>query len=533
MQMDTISSTTATATKGPTATTTTTTTTPKCELQSFSSASASASEQDELITVEKGYTEVIARLSPEEERKIIRKVDWHVVPLLASLMLVSFIDRSNIGNARIQGMEKDLKMTGTQCNIAVSLFFISYGFFEVPSNIIIKMVQPHRWLSFLILAWGIIMTLMGLTNSIRGLYAARFFLGLAEAGFGPGSAFLLSLWYLRSEYLSRLAIWFSSVALSGAVSGLLAYGIASLDGVRGLGGWQCFIIEGLIPISLSGVVLFFLPDSPETAKFLTKKEKEFLINRLALETGSGHGRVTNSEKIKPKLVFAALKDYKAWFGAGIEICTILCMYGFTATTPFIIKELGYTAANAQLMTIPLYVCACISGLAFAFTAERLQQRAIAILIGLSIAIIGFIGQLTIPHDRLPGLTYGFLFPIAIGIYSAKMPILAWVSGSMAPSSKRAVGIAFITGMGQFGGIAGTNMYIESQRPRYPAGYGTGLAACCLGMILTIILRFIFVRENAKKLRYLERESEESIRERHGEQKLLDMGDQSPFFLYGL
>ncbi|KAH9822116.1 Major Facilitator Superfamily [Teratosphaeria destructans] len=526
MQADTISGATAT-TKEPTATTA------PCELQSFSSASAS--ERDDLITVEKGYTDVITSLSPEEERKVIRKVDWHVVPLLASLMLVSFIDRSNIGNARIQGMEKDLKMTGVQYNTAVSLFFVSYGIFEIPSNIIIKMVQPHRWLSFLILAWGIVMTLMGLTETIRGLYAARFFLGVAEAGFGPGAAFLLSLWYLRSEYLSRLAIWFSSVALSGAVSGLLAYGIGHLDGSKAYADLvnRIFIIEGLIPISLSGVVLIFLPDSPETAKFLTKREKEFLINRLALETGSGHGRVTNSEKIKPKLVFAALKDYKAWFGAGLEICSILCLYGFTATTPFIIKELGYTAANAQLMTIPLYVCACISGLVFAFTAERYQQRAIAILIGFSIAVIGFIGQLVIPHDRLPGLTYGLLFPIAIGIYSVKMPILAWISGSMAPSSKRAVGIALITGMGQFGGIAGTNMYIESQRPRYPAGYGTGLAACGLGMILTIILRFIFVRENAKRVRYLESESEESIREKYGEQKLLDMGDQSPFFLYGL
>lgn len=157
------------------------------------------------------------------------------------------------------------------------------------------------------------MTLMGLVNSYTGLVVARFFLGVAECGFFPGAVYLLTLWYKRYEVLQRMAIFYAAASLSGAFSGLLAYGIQFMDGIAGRQGWQwIFILEGLVPVAVSFVLYFILPDSPETARFLTNDEKEFLINRLALETGSGKGRVTNTDRITFAHIKAAFSEWKIW-----------------------------------------------------------------------------------------------------------------------------------------------------------------------------------------------------------------------------
>lgn len=162
---------------------------------------------------------------------------------------------------------------------------------------------------------------MGLTSSYRGLLAARFFLGVCESGFFPGATYLLTLWYLRYEVQQRMAVFYVAASLSGAFSGLLAFAIEKMKGIGGKDGWQwIFILEGLVPILCSFLMWFMLPDSPETAKFLTKHEKEFLINRLALETGSKVGRVTNADRIKLKHVWAALKEWKIW-------CAVIMFWG--------------------------------------------------------------------------------------------------------------------------------------------------------------------------------------------------------------
>ena len=126
--------------------------------------------------------EVLTELPPEEGRRALRKCDYRLIPLLGFLYLVAFVDRSNIGNAKIAGLEDDLHLHGLQYNVVVTMFFVSYGFFEVPSNIILKLMRPSVWIAILMFCWGTVMTLMGTVSSYRGLLAARFFLGVAEVG---------------------------------------------------------------------------------------------------------------------------------------------------------------------------------------------------------------------------------------------------------------------------------------------------------------------------------------------------------------
>ncbi|CAK7216239.1 hypothetical protein SCUCBS95973_002744 [Sporothrix curviconia] len=489
-----------------------------------------------LRTVDAGLEadQVVLALDKEREARILRKVDWHLVPLLSFLYLVGYVDRSNIGNAKIAGMATDLKLEGLMYNTALTLFFVPYGLFEVPSNIVLKLIRPSIWISILLFCWGIVMTLMGIVKSAQGLYAARFFLGFAEAGFFPASTFLLTIWYKRYEVQRRMAVFYAAATLAGAFSGLLAFAIQHLAGKAGLDGWNwVFIIEGIVPVLMSFAVWKILPDSPETASFLTNEEKEFLINRLALETGTGRGRVTNADPIRWHHVVEGFTDWRIW-------CSIVCFwactigtYGFTSTVPTIVEQLGYESAQAQLMTVPIYVFALGLVVVFAWLSDRLQQRTPFIIAGFALASIGFVAELAIPHPRMTGVSYFFLFLIAGGLFSPFMCIVCLIGNNLAPSSKRAVGMAVLISVGNLGGICGSNIFLAKQAPRYQAGYGTCLGICLAGIVAAYILRVAYARENTRRDALVEGQTEEQLRAQYTEQQLLDLGDQSVYFRYTL
>ncbi|KAF8843025.1 MFS general substrate transporter [Paxillus ammoniavirescens] len=182
---------------------------------------------------EKGVVETVGARDAERAR-LLRKLDWHLLPLVSLLYLLSFLDRSNcvgltsigeyqyLGNAKVAGMSTDLNLVGFRYNTAAAVFFILYSLAEVPSNIALKLFRPSRWIPAIMVVWGLIMTLMCLVNSYQGLIAARIFLGLAEAGLFPGVTYYISLWYPRAERSKRIAIFFSAATVAGAFGGVLA-----------------------------------------------------------------------------------------------------------------------------------------------------------------------------------------------------------------------------------------------------------------------------------------------------------------------
>ncbi|OAX82139.1 hypothetical protein ACJ72_03509 [Emergomyces africanus] len=470
----------------------------------------------------------------EETTKILRKVDYRLVPLLGVLYLLAFIDRGNIGNAKIAGMNEDLQLRGMQYNIALTVFFVPYSLFEVPSNIVLKILRPSVWISVMLFSWGTVMTLMGIVANYRGLVVARFFLGVTEAGFFPAASFLLTIWYRRYEVQTRMAIFYAGASLSGAFSGLLAFGIEKMHGVGNLAGWRwIFILEGLVPVACSFGVWLILPDSPEHARFLTPTERKFITARLSADTGSGQGKVTNSDKIKWHHILAAFKDWKIWAAVVMFWGNSIGVYGFTATVPTVIRDLGYTAANAQLMTIPIYVAAMMLTLTFAFFSDRYETRTPFIMGGFSIAVVGFIALLAIPHPKLPGVTYGMLFLIAMGMYSPFTSIVCLIGNNLAPSSKRAVGMALLISCGNMGGIAGSNIFFAAEAPKYRTGFSVSLVMCVAGIIMAFVLRVTYARLNRERDRQLAEMGEEMLRTRYSEQELLDMGDKSPFYRYSV
>ncbi|PSN72954.1 retrograde regulation protein 2 [Corynespora cassiicola Philippines] len=463
-----------------------------------------------------------------ETQRILRKVDYRLLPMLTLLYVLAFLDRGNIGNAKVAGMNEDLGLTSAQYNIALTVFFFPYAIFEVPSNIILKLLRPSIWICIMMCSWGLVMTFQGLVKNYHHLVVTRTLLGFTESGFFPAATYLLTTWYCRFEVQTRMAVFFSAASMAGAFSGLLAFAIEKMRGVGGLEGWRwIFILEGIVTVLVGLTLPWTLPDSPAEASFLTTDEKLFIARRLEQDAGTSSGRVKSGEKFQWRFLRAALTEWKIYFAMIAYWGNSVCLYAFTYSAPSIILEMGYTAANAQLLTIPIYVLGVVSTLVFSRMADRRKSRWPFIVGPFSIALLGLIGLLSIPHPRLPGLTYAFLFTIPAGVYPPLIGILAWVSNNLAPSWKRAVGMALLISLGNFGGAIGSNIFIESQRPSYPLGYGFCIAIVAAAIICTLVLRTSWVRVNNKR----DAMSDDDICSQYTEDELLDMGDKSPRYRY--
>ncbi|KAM0709966.1 hypothetical protein Q7P35_002328 [Cladosporium inversicolor] len=425
-------------------------------------------------------------IDPVAEKKLLRKIDLHVVPILWFLFMLAFLDRTNIGNARIQGMTEDLKMTGDDYNVALFTFFITYILFEVPSNIILKRVAPSTWLAAIMFLWGIATIGQGLVRNQAGLIAMRLLLGLFEAGFFPGCVYLISMYYKRYELQWRLNLFFCGAILAGAFSGLLAYAIANLDGLGGYGGWRwIFIIEGIITCGVAVVSKWLIPDWPETAKFLNDDERTLLIARLSVDVADA--KMNRLDGPARKRVFG---DWKIYCGVIMYIGIVNTGYATSFFTPTIIRDLGYTAQAAQVRSIPVFVVATVVSLMVAWCADRARHRFGFCILGICIASVGYI--ILLCQDSVTvGVRYFAIFIIVSGGYICQPVTLAWIQNNMTGHYKRSIASAMMVGFGNCGGIVASNIFITIQAPHYTVGYGTSLgllwmcAAACVVLLLGV------------------------------------------------
>jgi len=288
-------------------------------------------------------------IDPAAEKALLRKLDMWIIPPVMLLYLLSFLDRVNIGNARLYGLEEDLGLTGSQYQIAVSLLFVTYILSELPSNLVIKKFTPSRWISFITTAWGIVATLTGIVQSYQGLIACRIILGALEGGLFPGLTIYLTMFYTKREYALRIGYLFVSAAIAGSMGGLLAYAIGHIDGVAGLRGWRWIIILEGIPTVILGIsIWFWLADTPDSARYLTIQERELIDLRMRQQIG----HTKSSSQMHKKDVYEGLKDWKIWLFCVGQFGGDAILYGYSTFLPTIIRGLGHwSAAQVQALTI--------------------------------------------------------------------------------------------------------------------------------------------------------------------------------------
>lgn len=460
----------------------------------------------------------------KRDRKLLWKLDLRLVPWLCLLYLVAFLDRTNIGNAKVAGLQEDLNITDTQYNIALTVFFISYSVFEPLTNVLLKRWGPSIFIPVIVILWGICMTCMGLVHNGAGLMAVRFFLGLAEAGLFPGIGYFLSCWYRRDEFGVRMAIFFSGAALAGSFGGLLAAAIALMDGVGGKHGWcWIFILEGLATVLIGVACFWMVQDFPDNATFLSPDDKKRVVRRLAQD------KQASAEKEDFNMVYfwSSMKDWKTWLYAVIYMGADMPLYGFSLFVPTIIEELGYTSIKAQLLSVPPYAAAAVITVSIGFLADRTRQRGIT---NMAISLIGMAGYALLLGAQDPGARYAGVFLAAMGIYPCVSNTIAWCSNNTEGVYKRGVTLGVVIGWGNLNGIVASNVYRGGDAPQFYPGHGVmlGYLVVCLfgGSLIQYLLLIVEnrKRKQGKRDHWIEGLSPEQLAQR---------GDERPDFIYTL
>ncbi|KAK4089284.1 hypothetical protein Purlil1_6273 [Purpureocillium lilacinum] len=469
-------------------------------------------------------------VSAKQEAKIYQKLDWRLVPALSILYLLAIIDRANIGNAKIEGLEKSLGMSGTDYNVALALFFISYVIFDIPSNYILsKFKKPSIYIGSLVICWGIVMTFTGVVRNFGGLCATRFLLGVFEAGFFPGANYIVGQWYPPHKTQTRIAIFYTASAASGAFSGLLAYLIAKMNGAGGYEGWRwIFILEGIASVVAGFASLFLLPDSPALShKWLAPDEIRFLELNHIKYRGRSAG---TSHKVEAQTLWKVIKDWQLYFLGMVFMSNTVPNYALKFTMPQIIQNMGFTSSNAQLLTIPPYTVGAISGLVASLFADRLKWR-MPFLVGAQVTLIVAYAILVAKAEHIKGnvpLCYFAVHLACAGLYPIPPGVSAWTVNNLGPQ-KRAMGVGLMVMIGSVGGVIGSFIYLDREKPKYPTGFGTSLAIAGAGVVSSLILEVTYWRINKRRAKT----SEDEVRAKYSAEELEQMDDRSPLFRYNL
>ncbi|KAF5321364.1 hypothetical protein D9619_001106 [Psilocybe cf. subviscida] len=448
------------------------------------------------------------------QQQILFKLDCHILPPLALLWLANFIDRSNVGNARIAGLEKDTHLVGNQFNTALAVFYVTYIAVELPSNIVLKKMKPNRWIPLLVFCWGAVTTLSSLVQSFRGLLAIRIFLGLCEGGLLPGIILYLSTIYKRHELQLRVGIFYASASLSGAFGGLLASAILKMDGIGGLAGWRwIFILEGLATVVSALIAAYFLPESLQTASFLTEEERLVAVERFLKDDKSRKqepyvvssppqasdekekgdiehvNTIVQPEEVIPepeeeqfewREVVRGLKDIQTWTTGIGYFGLLVSLYSYSLFLPTIVAGLGYTGTQAQLHTVPPYVPASVLTIVVALLSDRLKWRGPFILICLPFAIIGYILAIVAETNKT---RYIGVFFMAAGVYPSAPCILSILPNNSNGHYKRATTTALQLAIANAGGFVATFAYTPDQKPKYIRGHTISLCFVIVAWVM--------------------------------------------------
>jgi len=410
---------------------------------------------------------VATAFSAEFEKSTYGKVAWHLIPFLFLCYIVAFLDRVNVGFAKLQ-MAPDLKFSDAVYGFGAGIFFIGYFIFEVPSNVLLERIGARVWIARIMITWGLISSafvfiphmswgsfapMMHTTDAEFSFYFLRFLLGVAEAGFFPGIILYLTYWFPGPRRAKMVALFMTAIAISNVVGSPISGAIMQwMDGVNGWRGWQwLFVLEGL-PSVLVGVLVFvLLPNGPKQAKWLTPQERDLVIKGIEDEETS------KFDLGKKHHFLDAFKDYRVWALAVVYFCGVVCFYAVNFWMPTIIQELGIPKSDflmVGLISMIPWGLAAVAMVVWGAHSDRTGERRWHAAGGLLVGIVGLIGLALVGHSPVPSIIALSLVTVGILAWVATFWSLptAFLSGTAA-----AAGIAWINSVGNLGGHFGPDL----------------------------------------------------------------------------
>ncbi|ORZ16939.1 major facilitator superfamily domain-containing protein [Absidia repens] len=453
----------------------------KIEMELASLHESIKSPEQQIIDEEDEDPILIAR-----EKALVRKLDLRIMPMLTILYICQRLDLSNIGNAKVAGLQSDLQLDNGQFSWIISIYTLGVIAMQIPSNMLMERSRPSLFLSSIVVIWSIVSIMTCFVKDFKTLAVARFFLGIAEAPYFPASVFLLTTFYKPREIAVRNAVFYCGNWLSGALGGAFAGAIISgMENVAGMRGWRwLFVLEGIITLVIGFVSYWILPDYPSNTKWLTEEERDLAIRRL--------GHAPPKEKFSWEGVKAAIIEYKVWVFI-IIFMAIQTGGQMNYFMPTFIQNIGYEGAMVQYMTIPVYVFAALLSLVIAVLSDRFQVRSVFVAFCMCLALIGYIIQVSSENHAV---LFFSLFLCGGGVWASLGVSLAWLGDCVpGPRQKKAVAFALLNCISQLANFYAPQLYNDP--PRYTKANIVILTYMGLGVILCFGLRFLLIRANKK------------------------------------
>jgi len=418
---------------------------------------------------------------PELESRVYRKVTWHIIPFLFLCYVFAFVDRVNVGFAKLQ-MQQDLGISDAVYGAAAGIFFIGYFFFEIPCNIALEKVGARYWLGPIIVVWGLVSASTMFVKSALGFYTVRFVLGVVESGFFPGVILYLTFWYTRRHRAKMVALFMTAIPLSGLIGGPISGGLLNkMSSVGGLRGWQwLFLLEGIPSIVAGFATLYFLPNGPKSAKWLSPEERTLVASQLEEEDAAkraGHGRHSLGD---------AFRSGRVWALCFVYFGFVMGNYGLSFFLPQMLKDtISKDPFTIGLLTMIPWTAAAIAMVAVGHHSDKTGERC------WHVAIPGLIGAIAFSISAIPGISgaagLAALTVATAGIAAAYTTF--WALPSMFITGTAAsAGIAWINSVGNLGGYVSPALVGKIRDATHSMTLALLMlsSACVVSVILTIV-----------------------------------------------
>ncbi|KAJ9608798.1 hypothetical protein H2200_006569 [Cladophialophora chaetospira] len=429
---------------------------------------------------EHAATTTVQDWTPEEEKKLVWKIDRRVFPMLCTIYAFSLLDRANISAAFIAGLDEDVGLAqGSRYSVALLVFFIGYALFELPSNYVIRRIGARWWLSFLAVGFGAVVLGMGFIHSWQSLVVLRTFLGFFEAGLYPGAVYIIASFYKQYETGKRISFFYMSALFASGFGPILAYVFSLIrhgDGIYRQGWRWIFIIEGSLTIVVGLISPLFIAEFPEKASFLDDREKHIAQARLHTNQPA--------QKFKHPTVkesFKMLMDWKILVFSFQYFVAAVSVYALAYFQPIILRSgMGYSYALAQILSSPPYVGAMIFSLTTAWLSDKIRMRW---PIMCSACLVAVTGLLIVLYAKPPGVRYFGLFLAVCGCQANAPASLSYGQNQTAQLGKRGVVAAAMISVGAIGGICGSTIFRSQDAPQYLPGMWTTI---CLQLAVCVV-----------------------------------------------
>ncbi|WP_199429385.1 MFS transporter [Qaidamihabitans albus] len=424
---------------------------------------------------------------PDIVRSTVRKVAWRLLPLLALLYVIAYVDRSNVGFAKLT-LQAELGLSATVFTLGQVCFFVAYALLEVPSNLALHRFGAHRWIARIMLTWGIVTIATMLVSETWQFYLARFLLGAAEAGFFPGVIYYLTRWFPASHRGAAIGMFMLAGPISFIIGNPAMGALNDLHGVWGLAGWQwIFLVTGVPAVLMAPAVLWLLPKDPESASWLRPAERNWLKGRLDAEAAEAGAQ--------PHSAWKVLRDRRVLSMALFFLCFPLATYGLAFWLPTIVDGFGgLSGFGVGLVTAIPYVCV-MAGLLVVPRLARTRGTPfgwLALMLGFSAA-----GFLVAAVAGAPWLQMIGICVASVGGFAAQ-PVMWGLVPRFLTGAAAAAGIGAINGIGNLGGGFGPMgiAAIVDATGSALTGLAFLIVVSVLGLIGTFGLRRVLTRHQA-------------------------------------